>query len=259
MIIIGERINGMFKDVSQAIKNKDKSIIQNLAKKQKEAGSNILDVNIGPASDKPEDAMKWLIETIREVVDISLALDSPKLSVIKAGLELCEKGKAIINSTTAQKEKIDTLMPLAKKYDASIIGLTMNEKGIPRDADTRIEIALQILESAVQYEIPIEKIYIDPIILPINVAQTTSGYVLQTLLQIKVLSDPVPHTVIGLSNVSQKANNQELINRTYLVMCMACGLDSAILNPMDTQLMDALVTAEILLNKNIYCDSFLKK
>lgn len=257
MIIVGEKINGMFKEVRNAIKERNKQIIQKLAKDQTEAKADFLDVNVGPASENPEETMKWLVETIQEVVDTPLAIDSPKPSVIKAGLENCKK-KAMINSTTCQKEKIDTLMPLAKEYNASIICLTMDEKGIPRDSNARIELALQILAFANEYQIPIEEVYIDPIILPVNVSQATSGYVLEAIQQIHLLSVPAPYTIIGLSNVSQKANNSELINRTYLVMCMAKGLSAAILNPLDKQLKDALITAEILLNKNIYCDSFLK-
>ncbi|MFH1046182.1 MAG: dihydropteroate synthase, partial [Candidatus Omnitrophota bacterium] len=140
MLVIGERINGMFKDVGRAIAAKDKTVIQDLAKRQVAAGADALDVNVGPAVADAVEAMKWLVETIQEVTSVTLALDSTKPAVIEAGLRLARK-KAIINSTTAKLDKLNTYVPLAKQYHASIIGLTMGESGIPRDRNERSEYA----------------------------------------------------------------------------------------------------------------------
>jgi len=257
MFIIGERINGMYKDVRKAIKNKDKEVIQNLAKLQVEAGAQALDVNVGVASSEPIEAMKWLVETIQEVVNVPLALDSTKLEVIKEGLRVVEN-KAIINSTTADKEKLDVLIPLAKEYKASLIGLTMAKTGIPRDSAQRSEFAAQIVTSWTEVGLPLDELYLDPIILPVNVAQPQAKEVLEALREFKLLYNPPPRTIIGLSNISQGTKNRALINRTFLVMAQARGLDSAILDPLDKELMDALTTAELLLNKIIYCDSYLE-
>lgn len=257
MFIIGERINGMYKDVRRAIKNKDKRVIQELAKEQVSAGANALDVNVGPASSEPTEAMKWLIEIIQEVVDVALSLDSTKPQVIKEGLKLT-KNKAIINSTSADREKLDVLIPLAKEYKASLIGLTMDKKGIPRDSSQRCEFAAQIITSWMEAGLPIEELYLDPIILPVNVAQPQAKEVLSSLRDFKLLYNPPPKTIIGLSNVSQGAKNRSLINRTFLVMACAQGLDAAILDPLDKELKEALITAELLLNKIIYCDSYLE-
>ncbi|MBI2251172.1 MAG: dihydropteroate synthase [Armatimonadetes bacterium] len=256
MIIIGERINGMFKAVSRAIKEKDKKVIQDLALKQIEAGAQFLDVNVGPAAANSMEAIEWLVKTIQEAGNFHLSLDSTKPEVIEAGLKLC-KAKPMINSTTAQKEKLDILLPLAKKYNASLIGLTMNEKGVPSTVSGRTEMALQILAHTMEYEIPISDLYIDPLILPVNVAQDQASNVLEAIRECKLLSDPPPHLLLGLSNVSQKTLYRELINRTYVVMAITMGLDSAILDPFDKDLMDAVITAELLLNKDIYCDSYL--
>lgn len=257
MLVIGEKINGMYKAVGKAIREKDKGTIQKLAKEQVEAGADYLDVNTGPSSANPEEAMEWLVDTIQEVTDSPLCLDTTKPEVMEAGLRKC-KGKAMINSTPGQQEKLDTFLPLAVKYNASLIGLAMDEKGIPRDAAGRAEIALRIVAAAMEKGINPEDIYIDPLILPVNVAQTTAGQVLESLRQFKLLSDPPPKTVLGLSNVSQGTKNRELINRTYLVMAQACALDAAIVDPLDSDLMDAMISADLLLNKNIYCDAFLK-
>jgi len=255
MLIIGERINGMFKDVGKAIAGKDKSVIQDLAKKQVACGAGVLDVNVGPAAADAVDAIKWLVQTIQEVTDVPLSLDSTKANVIEAGLKLVKK-KAIINSTTAAKEKLDVLLPMAKQYSAGLIGLTM-EKGIPRDKNERSEYAAKIVSACMEAGIPTEDIYLDPIILPVNVAQAQAQEVLESIREFKLLSDPPPKTVVGLSNVSQGTEKRSLINRTFLVMAVACGLEAAIADPLDKELMDAVITAELLLNKHIYCASFL--
>jgi 5-methyltetrahydrofolate corrinoid/iron sulfur protein methyltransferase len=256
MFIIGELINGMYKEVGRAIVEKDKKTIQRLAKQQMENGADALDVNIGPVSKDPVEAMKWLAETIQEVVDARMCFDSTKPAVIEAGLKLAKK-RPIINSTTADDEKLNILLPLAKKYNAQIVGLTMDKAGVPRDRYKRSELALKIIASCMEYGIESADVYIDPIVLPVNVAQPQAGEVLESIREFKVISDPPPKIVVGLSNVSQGAKDRSLINRTFLVMAAAFGLTAAILDPLDKELMDAMITAELILNKNIYCDSYL--
>ncbi len=256
MFVIGELINGMFKDVGKAIANKDKAVIQKKALDQTQAGAGMLDVNVGPAVADAASAMKWLVETIQEVVDTPLALDSTKPAVIEEGLKLVKK-KAMINSTTADKEKLDLLLPMAKQYNASLIGLTMGKSGIPRDRNERSQFAAEIVSACMEAGINLADLYLDPIILPINVAQAQVQEVLESIREFKILSDPPPKTVVGLSNVSQGTDKRSLINRTFLVMGVACGLDAAIADPLDKELMDGLITAELLLNKHIYCTSFL--
>jgi 5-methyltetrahydrofolate corrinoid/iron sulfur protein methyltransferase len=258
MIIIGERINGMFKAIGRAIREKDKAVIQKEALAQVEAGADILDVNTGPASANPKEAMKWLVEVIQEVVDVPLAIDTPKPEVLEVGLSACRKGRPMINSTTGEKKKLETILPLAKKYHANVVCLTMTEKGIPRDAEERATIALEIMAAAMEQGIPTEDIYLDPIILPVNVAQPQAKEVLKAISNFKQLASPPPQTLLGLSNVSQRTRKRAIINRTFLVMALAHGLDAAILDPLDKELVDASITAELLLNKDIYCDSFLE-
>lgn len=256
MLVIGERINGMFKDVGKAIANREKEVIQKLARDQVAAGAGMLDVNVGPAAADALEAMKWLVETVQEATDVPLALDSTKPDVIEEGLKLV-KSKAMINSTTADKERLDVLLPMAKKYNAQLIGLTMDKKGIPRDKNQRSEFAAQIISACMEQGLDLADVYLDPIILPVNVAQPQGLEVLEAIREFRLLADPPPKTVVGLSNVSQGVENRSLINRTFLVMTAACGLEAAIADPLDKELMDALITAELLLNKHIYCASFL--
>lgn len=257
MISIGERINGMFSNVRNAIKDKNASVIQEIAKKQTEAGASFLDINVGTAAADQLDAMRWLVQVTQEVVDTPLALDSQKLDVIKAGLEVT-KNKVLINSAQGEPEALDVYMPLAKEHNASLICLTMNKAGIPQDVDTRIEIAATIVERATEHGLDMDKIFIDPIILPINVDQKQPAYMLEVFSQIKLISDPPPHIVVGLSNFSQGTKEKSLLNRTILVMGISAGLDSAVMDVLDKDLMDAGICAEMILNKQIYSDSFLK-
>ena len=256
MIIIGELINGMYKDVGRAIVNKEADIIQHLAVDQVKAGASVLDVNTGPYSKNPKEDMKWLVESIQAVTDVSLALDSTKADVVEEGLKLAKR-KAIINSTSADEEKMSRTFELAKKYNAQVIGLVMDKSGVPNSKEKRLELAATIVAKAMEYGINTDDLYLDPIVLPVNVAQAQGFEVLESIREFRLLCDPAPQTTVGLSNVSQGTKVRSLINRTFLVMAIANGLTSAILDPLDKELMDALITSELVLNKNIYCDSFL--
>ena len=257
MFIIGELINGMYTNIGRAMKEKDKAAIQKCALEQIKAGADALDVNCGPASKNPVSDIQWLVEAIQEVTDKPLALDSSKPQVIESGLKV-SRNKIIINSTTADSEKLDILVPLAKKYNTKLIGLTISTKGIPQNKDQRLELAAIIVANCAEKEFPIEDLYLDPIVLPVNVAQAQMSDILESIREFKILSEPSPKTIVGLSNVSQGTSVRSLINRTFLSMAVAYGLDAAILDPEDSELMDATITAELILNKQIYCDSYLE-
>ncbi len=258
--VIGERINGLFLDIRQAITERNTKPIQEWALKQKAGGAHWLDINTGPIADREEQAeiMTWMVNAVIEVVgDFPVVIDTTNVLAMEAGLKAA-KGKAMINSTTAEQDLMDQLFPLAAKYNAAIIGLTMNEKGVPKDADQRMALAAELVVNAYNHGIPMEDLYIDPLILPVNVAQDYVIEVLETLRQVRTLANPAPRTTIGLSNVSQKSPDRSLINRTFLAMAMSNGLDSAIMDANDDSLMDAAATTAILLNQSVYCDSYAK-
>lgn len=257
--IIGERINGMFLDIREAIANKDPKPVHAWAVKQAEAGAYWLDINTGPVASKEEqvEIMAWLVKTAQEAVDRPCAIDTTNWAAMEAGLQ-AHKGKALINSATAEQAKMDVLFPMAAKYGASIVALAMNEKGVPKSAEDRCALAMELLVNADMNGISPEDLYIDPLVLPVNVAQEHGPESLEALRQIKMLSNPAPKTTIGLSNISQKAPNRPLINRTYLAMAMVNGLDSAIMDADDDDLVETAATASIILNQSIYCDSYVK-
>jgi 5-methyltetrahydrofolate corrinoid/iron sulfur protein methyltransferase len=257
MFIIGERINGMFKAVARAIAERDADAIAELARRQVEAGAHALDINTGPTEGDPADVMRWLVETAQDAVDVPMSIDSPKLPVVESGLRAARR-PPIINSTTGARDRLDSLLPLAVKYDASIIALTIDERGIPRNADARAEIALTIVAAAMEAGLPTDRLLLDPIVLPVSAAQDQCAAALEAVSVFRTLSDPAPRIIVGLSNVSQGTTHRSLVNRTYLIMGMAKGVDAAILDPNDRELMDAVRTAGILLNQEIYAENYLE-
>lgn len=256
MFIIGELINGMYKNIAKAIKEKDRREIQRCALEQVTAGADALDINCGPASANPVCDIQWLVQVIQEVTDKTLALDSSKPQVIESGLKVI-KNQVVINSTTADADKLAVLVPLARKYNAKLIGLSISNAGIPQNKDQRLDLAAQIVSYCSDQGFNLEDLYLDPIVLPVNVAQSQMKEILEVIHEFKIISDPAPKTIVGLSNVSQGAKARNLINRMFLVMALQQGLDAAIMDPLDKDLMDAAITTELILNKNIYCDSFL--
>lgn len=257
MLIISERINGQFSSVGKAIDKRDAKCIQDMAIKQVEFGANMLDINTGPGRDDAPACMEWLVKTVQEVVDVPLCLDSPGPKTMEAGLKVCDK-KPLINSTTAEQKKMERFFPLARDYDADIVCLTISEKGIPNDPESRTELAMLMMTTAMEYEIMPEKIFLDPIILPVGAAQDQGRAVIESIKQFRMLNDPPPRTVVGLSNVSNMAKERSLLNRTYLAMLMGAGLNAAICDPEDEELMKVAKAGEILLNEKLYCDDFLR-
>lgn len=257
----------MFTDVKQAIAEKDKKVIQELAKKQTEAGAAYLDVNIGTAAADQEGTMQWLVETIQETCTTALCLDSQKPDVIAAGLKVINAENGLILNSAPLNRKtdeaiLDKYMEMAKQAGpkAGIIALTMDKNGVPQDIDTRVAIAAEIVSKAMEKGFDVQRLFIDPIVLPVKVpnAQVQPCTMLSAMDQIRYLADPAPHMTMGLSNLSQGATERSLINRVFLAMAVSHGLDSAIVDVLDEKLINVLATAEMLMNKQIYSDSFLK-
>ena len=257
MIVISERINGLFRSVMRAIDKRDEKFIQDLARNQVQAGAQILDVNTGPGVDDAPEVMTWLVKTIQDAVDAKLSIDTPKLDAMEAGVK-ASSSSVLINSATAEVKKMDALYPLAVEHNSDIICLTLDEKGIPNDATSRAELAMVMVAKAIELGIETERLYLDPLILPVGAAQDQGPKVLEALSMFKAISDPPPKTVVGLSNISNNTKERPLLNRTYLTMLMAHGLDAAIMDPMDTELMAAVKASEVLLNKKLYADDFLR-
>ncbi len=257
MILIGERINAGFKDIATAIRQKDKQPVEAWAKKQSERGADYLDINIGAVSKDPRD-MAWLVETVQGVAHTKISVDSTNREVMKAGLEVVDGRGALINSTTADPEKLERLVPMAVKHNASLLGVAMDNRGSPPDADRRVENGATIFLSAVEGGLEPDQIILDPILMPLKFMQQQVNYVLDAISQYTNLSDPPPHISVGLSNIASDTTERGLILRTFTAMAMAHGLDAVICDVMDDELQSTIATAELILNQEIYSDSYVR-
>jgi len=240
MIIIGESIHVISNRVRNAIETRDAAFIQDLARRQVEGGADYLDLNIGPQRRAGVEVMSWMVDTIQEVVDVPLCLDTTNAAAMEAGLQRCKK-TPIINSTDATPERLEAMMPLAAKYDANIIALTLAKGGLPTSADSRIQLALEnIMPVAMELGVPMERIFFDPLVLTINGNQEQVLPTIEAMRFFKQMSDPPPMTTCGLSNISNSAPDEirPILNRVFMVMAAGAGLDSCIANALDTELME---------------------
>jgi 5-methyltetrahydrofolate corrinoid/iron sulfur protein methyltransferase len=238
MYIIGENIQILAPRIKVAIADRDPAYIRELARVQVDHGAQTLDLNIGPRKKDGIEVMQWIIDEVYdEVGPVPLSLDTTNASAIEAGLKRCkELGiQAMINSTSADPDRLNTTMPMAAEYGARIIALAM-DKNIPATADGRVGLAMEILiPKAEELGMPMHNIYLDPLVLTVNGCQEHGPETLNAIRSFKMLWDPSPMTTVGLSNISNSVphENRSLLNRTYLVMLMAAGLDTAIADPLD--------------------------
>ena len=238
MLIIGENIQIISTLVKNAVNNRDAKPLQDLARKQVEMGAGIIDLNIGRRKKDGTEVMPWMVDIMHEAVPgTGLSLDTTNAAAAGAGLKRCkELGiKAMINSASADPERLEAMMPLAVEYDCKIISLTMGAN-IPATADGRVELAMNVIvPKAMELGIPMKHLYLDPLALTVNGMQDHAMETINAVHMFKTMLDPPPMTTIGLSNVSNTTPHEgrSLINRTFLAMLMAAGLDSAIADPLD--------------------------
>lgn len=236
MILIGENINVMSATIGPALKERNPEPIQELARAESEAGVDYLDLNIGPSRKAGDELMSWLVETIQEVSDKPLSLDTTNPVATEAGLKACKKG-ALINSVSLQPERLEKILPLAKQYNADMIGLLWGVEGMPRDANERCMLAVDLIYKANQMGIASENIWIDPIATPVSVEINQVKACLEFMSMLAEIA-PECKSIVGLSNVSNgtPAPLRPYLNRTYLIMLMKYGLYSAIVDAFDAEL-----------------------
>jgi len=258
LLVIAENINVMIKRIGEAMKNKEKKPIQELAKQCAAAGADVLDINLGPARKGGAETMQFVVETVAEVSRLQQCLDTTNADAMEAGIQKCDElglPKPIINSFSAQPDKMENILPLAAKYDCEIIGLTMGQ-AIPIDADERIALAYEIVCAANELEIPNERIIVDPIILPVgvDVGQQHAAAVQEVVKMIQDMFDPPIRTTCGLSNISNGAPDElrPAINNVYLSMLAAVGMSSAIIDVLDQEMMRTIRLIKALNNESLY-------
>jgi 5-methyltetrahydrofolate corrinoid/iron sulfur protein methyltransferase len=238
MLIIGECIHIVAPAVKEAVERRDAAFIQDLARRQVEAGAGMLDLNIGPQKKHGTEVMPWIVETVQAVTDVPLSLDTTNLAAMEAGLAVCAR-PALLNSASADPDRCESVMRLAAAHGAGVIALTLGRDGIPTTTDGRAELAMDmLLPNAEGAGLAPTDLYIDPLALTVTCNQDVAMVTVDSIRIFKQIADPPPMTTIGLSNVSNGCAEEvrSLINRAYLVMLLGAGLDCAIADPFDDQL-----------------------
>lgn len=284
MLIIGEKLSIIAKRVREAMLKKDKGPIQEIATRQWKEGSGMIDANIGPAEDGGEDLMQWMVTTIQEVVPLPVCLDTTNFSAVEAGLKVHNNqwGRPLINSTSNDPERFP-MMEIAAKYNAQIIGLTVGKGGLPADAEERAGIAAEIMGRAMEYGIPLEDLYLDPLVLQVATSQDHALHVVKAIKMFQEMNDPAMKTVVGLSNISNGCPKtlRPVLNKYYFVMLMDAGLSSAIADahemaeamqekkmiddvlsgkPIDdaAKMTEIKKTMDVFMNRTLYAHSYLE-
>ncbi len=243
MYILGENIHIISEKVKEALANKDQKFFQEQAVKQVEAGAQALDLNLGPRKKDWEEVFPWIVKTVEAVVDVPLCFDSTNILGIEAGLKHVSKAQPIINSTSAEPERLEKVPLLAKKYNTKLIALTMGSGGIPVVADERVTIALEtLIPRMLEIDFPISDLIIDPLVLTVSGCQEYCPQLIEAVRTLEYAWDPPPTISVGLSNVSNAVPHERrsLINRVYCAMLMGVGLQMMIANPLEEKLKDTI-------------------
>lgn len=238
VVCVGENINVMSKTIGPAIKERRIEPILEMARHQEKMGIDLLDLNIGPSRKAGEEVMDWLVREVQTVVKKPCSLDTTNPAAMEAGLKI-HQGKALINSVSLQPERLEKVLPLAKTYQASVIGLLWGVEGMPRDANERAALAVDFIYQANNQGIPTEDVWIDPIVTPVSVE---INQVLSCLEFMSMLKDIAPEakSIVGLSNISNgtPTHLRPHLNRAYLAMLMKFGVYAAIVDAYDQEILD---------------------
>ena len=261
MIIIGEKINATIPSIRDAVIAHDGETLRNLAISQMGAGADIIDVNVGTGEGSRGDErrdMEWLAGILTaEDVGAGLCIDSADPAVLDAGLRAGGKKVALINSVKATDRNMNEVLPLAAEYGVPVVALAMDEKGIPKETAGRLRACEKILKKAVSFGVGAEKIFFDPLVLPISTDVSQGRTTLETLREIRTISRDAK-TVLALSNVSFGLPKRAIINTALLHMAMLSGVDAAIVNPLDHAVMSAVRAGEAVLGRDRHCRKYLR-
>jgi 5-methyltetrahydrofolate--homocysteine methyltransferase len=258
MIIIGEKINSTLKSIRPAMESRDTNAIQDLAKRQVEAGASYIDLNAGMFHENEPEMLEWLVNIVQDVVDAPLAIDSPSAITIERGLKTNKNSKPIINSITNEEERFNSILPLVLEYGTGIIALCMDDSGMPETFEERVSIAFKMIEKLTKAGVKLEDIYIDPMVRPVGTGSHYGIIAIETVRKVKS-EYPDVHIACGLSNVSFGLPCRKPLNQAFLIAMMAAGMDGAILDPLDKKLMTYMYATEALLGIDDFCMNYLEK
>ena len=256
-VMIGERINPTGRKLlSEEMSKGDFSRVEQDTLAQVAAGAHMLDVNAGiPLADEPK-ILADTVKLVQSLTDVPLSIDSSIVAALEAGLEVYQ-GKALLNSVTGEEERLESVLPLVKKYGCAVVAISNDETGISEDPDVRFEVAKKIVERAKDFGIPSSDIVVDPLVMPIG-ALNSAG--MQVIRLVRRLQEELKvNTTCGASNVSFGLPNRNGINAAFLNMAIAAGLTSAITNPLHDSVMQAVMGADVMMGKDPNCIRWIKR
>jgi 5-methyltetrahydrofolate--homocysteine methyltransferase len=255
-VIIGERINPTGrKKLQEELRAGNFDTVKADALAQIEAGAAILDVNAGvPQADEPA-LLVHMVEVLTELTDVPLCIDTANVKALEAALKVYS-GKALVNSVNGEEEKLETILPLIKQYDAAVIGLTMDDEGIPKTVEKRIEIAGKIIDRAAKFGIGLEDIVIDPLAMSLG-AEDQAGKMALDALKATVNAFRVNITM-GCSNISYGIPDRETVNTAFLAMAISCGLTCPITNPLIEVVVKTILAADLCMGRDSYSTKWIE-
>lgn len=258
MIIIGEKLNSTLSAIRPAIENYDKEAISDVATKQHQAGADFIDINAGMFVHEEPERLAWMAEVVQTAVDTPLAIDSPDPKAMRKALEANRNPNILLNSITLEPKRFADVIPLVCEFKTSVIALCMDQDGVPATVADRLRIAEKLVARLTGEGMSMEDIYLDPIVLPVSTGKNSGQVTLETIRQIRQ-QFPKVHISCGLSNISFGLPARKLLNRSFLAAAMGAGLDAAILDPLDREIMSTVAACQALLGKDDHCKSYLKK
>ncbi len=251
MYIIGEKINGTRKSVGKAIAERNAAFIQELALKQVEGGASWLDVNAGTRPDQEPDDLLWLVNLVQDVTDVPLCLDSANPEALRYVMPAV-KQTPMINSISGEPDRLQGILPVVAEFNCPVIALCMDDKGIPADKEGRMDVIRKVFEETRKVGVPDNNMYVDPLAMTIATNTNSGNIIFDTMRQIRA-EFPEAHISCGLSNVSFGLPARSLINRTFMALALDAGMDAALINPNDRELISAIYATELLLGKDRHC------
>jgi 5-methyltetrahydrofolate--homocysteine methyltransferase len=255
MIIIGEKINGSIPSMAKAIAEKDANHIRNLAKEQTDAGAAFIDVCASVAEDKELETLKWLIDLVQETTDTPIAIDSPSAKTCAQAIPFCKK-PGLINSVSMEGDKIATVFPVIANTKWECVALLSDDTGIPRTTEKRLQVFGDLMKQAEHYKIAPNRLHIDPLIEMLCTSEDGITKITATMKKIKE-QYPAIHLTGGASNISFNLPLRKFINRAFIILAMSAGMDSAIIDPLNKDMMGLIYAADALLGQDEMCIEYI--
>jgi 5-methyltetrahydrofolate--homocysteine methyltransferase len=256
MKIIGEKINGTRKKVAAAIAERDATFIRDLARRQAENGADWLDVNAGTHPDREGDDLLWLIELVQEETDVPLCLDSANPRALESAIGKV-KETPMVNSISGEPDRLNNILPLVAEHGCGVIALAMDGKKIPDSAGDRMAVVRRIFEATREAGVADDRVYVDPLVMTLATNIESANVTLDAIRAVRA-EFPEAHVCLGLSNVSFGLPARALVNRTFLVLATAAGMDTAIVDPGDARLRATLLATEMVLGRDRHCLNFTR-